>query len=419
MEKLKINTVLAAILVLALGFAGQAQAQYQSDFQVKQNFDRDHAEVLEELKTVNTVEDADALLEEVNEMQMQYSDHESFLDRVLYPETFDQRMTNLRELAEVTSVRLARIGEQGDTVVVLEERIAELTDDATRYQERADSLSRELAAMRRSRDANAAQARRLRQEVNERDEFIIKMVDSIFVAYENVDLESLSPAEVSELAMEIDAQNVLGYIESVVDNNISFLDTHTELSTRDFLNLYSVQVEFERMWENMGRELADIYVSETNREERLSGIVEKIDQWEMLIDDAAWTTLADAFEQNDIDLAPFSSSMEFYTSLNNYLDDAIARAEESGGDEEMADYQQFSDFWFNDVKPRWQEYLISANLMTYENFNTIDEKLTEWRLYAQPTSYTTLIFLGLAVIIALVLLGLWLKERGTKNNSNR
>jgi len=80
----------------------------------------------------------------------------------------------------------------------------------------------------------------------------------------------------------------------------------------------------------------------------------------------------------------------------------------------LARYQNFTDFWFNDVKPRWQGYLVSANLMTYDNFNTIDEKLTDWKLHAQPVSYTSMIFLGLAIVIALVLLGLWIRERSMK-----
>ncbi len=414
MEKLNIKTVLAALLVLAVGFTSQVQAQFQSDFRIKQNFDQDHAEVMDALKTIETEEEAQSVNEKLDEMEDRYRDHVDLLDRVLYPETLEARMTNLRELTEVTEARIKRIGEKGDTVVVLEERIEELTGDAERYQQRADSLNEELGAMRRSRDANAAQARRLRQELDKRDEFIIKMVDSTFVAYENVDLESLSPDERRDLALEIDAQNVFGHIESVVDNNIDFLNTHTELSTQDFLKLYGVQVEFERMWENMGRDLADIYVSETNRQERLDDIVGKMDEWEMLIDDAAWTTLADAFEQNNIQLSPFSNSLEFYTSLNTYLDEAIERAEDSGGEEEVERYERFANFWFNDVKPRWQEYMISANLLTYDNFNTIDEKLTEWKLHAQPTSYTTLIFLGLAIIIILVLIGLYIKEKGKK-----
>ena len=422
MEKLNLKMVLAGLLVLAVGFTGQVQAQFQSDFQIKQNFDQDHAEVLDALKSIETEEDAESLTETIHDMEARYSDHEDLLDRVLYPETMDVRITNLRELAEVTGMRMAQLSEKGDTIVVLEEQIAELTSDATRYQERADSLNNELAAMRRSRDANAAQARRLRQELDQRDEFIIKMVDSTFVTYENVDLESLSPSERRGIALEIDAQNVFGFIESVVDNNIEFLNTHTQLSTEDFLKLYSVQVEFDRMWQNMGHDLAEIYVSETNRQERLSGIVDKIDQWEMLIDDAAWTTLAEAFEQNNIELSAFSNSLQFYSALNTYLDEAIARAEEEGGEEELARYQNFTDFWFNDVKPRWQGYLVSANLMTYDNFNTIDEKLTDWKLHAQPVSYTSMIFLGLAIVIALVLLGLWLRERSVKqqrSNNNR
>lgn len=414
MKKLNVTTVLAVLLVFALGFTGQVQAQFQSDFQIKQNFDRDHADVLEALKTIETTEQADSLAEAVAQMEERYSDHLNLLNRVLYPETVQARMENLRELTDVTGQRIAQIGKQGDTVVVLEERIAELTNDATRYQETADSLNNELAAMRRSRDANAAQARRLRQQLDLRDAFIIKMVDSTFQAYQDLDLESLSPAERRGLALEIDAQNVFGFIESVVDNNIFFLNTHTQLSTRDFLKLYSVQVEFKRMWENMGYDLAQIYVTERNRGERLADIVEKVDEWEMLIDNAAWATLRDAFARNEIDLDHFTNAMQFYAALNTHLDHAVARATESGSEEEVARYQNFADFWFGDVKPHWQPYLVSANLMTHQNFNTIDVKLTEWKLQAQPTSYTMVIFLGLAVLLALAMLGLWLKERGKK-----
>lgn len=415
MEKLSIKTVLATLLVLAMGLSGQAQAQFQSDFQIKQNFDRDHAQMLDALKAVQTSEDVEQLMRDVNDMERRYRDNATLLNRILYPETLQARMANLRELGQATAAHIARIGEKGDTVVVLEERIAELTNDATRYQQRADSLNTELNAMRRSRNANAAQARRLRQELDKRDSFIIKMVDSTFIAYQNVNLQSLSPAERRGLALEIDAQNVMGYIESVVDNNVSFLNTHTQLSTQDFLKLYSVQVEFSRMWENMGYDLAQIYVSETRRGERMSSIVEKIDSWQNLVDNAAWTTLSDAFAQQNIELRPFSNSLQFYTSLNTYLDEAIARAQESGSDEEVDRYQRFADFWFGDVKPRWQQYLVSANLMTHDNFNTIDQKLTEWKLQAQPTSYTILIFLGLAILVILILLALWIMERGKRN----
>lgn len=411
MKKLNLTTVLAAIIVLAMGLGGQVQAQFQSDFQIKQNFDRDHARLLDELKMVSSVPDAAALVDQVNRMEAQYRDHQLLLDRVLYPETLVQRVRNLRELANATRMHLERIGQKGDTIVILEQRIAELTDDAERYQALADSLRRELEAMRRSRDANAAQARRLRQELDQRDAFIIKMIDSTFVAYQNVNLQSLSRAERRDLALEIDAQNVFGFIETVIDNNLAFLDTHTQLSTVDFLKLYSVQTEFDRMWSNMGRDLAEMYVAETDRQDRLTTIENKINEWEMLIDDAAWSALASSFDAAGINLSSFSNSLQFYTALNSYLDAAIARAQEGGSEEELAAYQQFADLWFNDVKPSWQEYLVDANLMTYDNFNTIDQKLADWKLNAQPTSNLMAILLGLAVIVALIFLGLWIKSR--------
>lgn len=414
MEKFKIHKVLALLLVLAAGFTGQVQAQFQSDFQIKQNFDRDHAQVLEALKAAETAQDVVALDELIAEMDNRYRDHANLLNRVIYPETVQNRINTLQELSEATSRHIARYDQKGDTVVVLEEQIADLTADATRYQARADSLNNQLDAMRRSRNANAAQARRLRNELDKRDAFIIKMVDSTFVAYKDINLASLSPTERRDLALEIDAQNVLGFVETVIDNNISFLNTHTELSTEDFLKLYSVQIEFRRMWNNMGYDLAQIYVSETNRKARLLDIVEKIDQWEMLVDETAWATLNDAFRQNGIELASFNNSIQFYSLLNTYLDEAIKNASESRDEAHLDAYNVFANFWFNEVKPRWQEFLISANILTYDNINTVDTKLAEWKVQAQPSSNTMAILFGIALVLLLIALGLWLKEKTRK-----
>ena len=402
----------AILLALSFGLSSQAQAQFQSDYEIRQNFLEENQRLFQDLKEVDDLEEAENLIDEINQLEDQYSDHSDLLDRVFSPETYDQRVTNLRELAEVTHRRLQRLDATEGDVSHLDEEIAQLSDSLEQNNERIGELESQLASMRNARNAYRNQSANLRRQISERDEFILDMVDSIFVAYNDIELESLSPAEVEELGLDVDIENVLGHIESVIDNNINFLDTHTQLSSEDFLHLYAVQVEFERMWENLGPKLANIYEGQQERQQRLSAIDSDMNEWRNQVDESAWSSVSAAFDEYGIDIMEFDDAVSFYTSLNTYLDDAIERAQEEGGsEEELERYQQFADVWTEEVKIRWQPHLVDANLLNYENVASVDDKLSTWKVNAQPRSYAFLMYLGLAVVIILILGGLWLRER--------
>lgn len=412
MTKQATITFFSILLALSLGLSSQAVAQFQSDFEVRKNFLDENERIFQELKDAETLEEAEELLDEIDELNDQYSAHADFLDRVLSPESFDQRITNFRELAEVTRERISRLDDRDADVSDLDEQIAAMSDSLAESNERINELESQLASLRRDRNAFRNQSANLRAQLNSRDEFILDMVDSIFVAYNDIDLATLSPGEVEELGLEIDIQNVLGHIESVIQNNIDFLDTHTELSAQDFLNLYAVQVEFERMWNNLGPKLANIYAGQAEREQQLQDINSGMNEWSNKVDDSAWSSVAAAFDERDIEVTAFDDAVSFYTSLSSYLDDAIQRAQDEGGsDEELERYREFADVWREEVKVDWQPHLINANLLDYENVASLDDKLSDWKVYAQPRSYAFLMYLGLALVIILVLGGLWLNER--------
>lgn len=405
-------TFFTILLALSFGFSSQTSAQFMSDYEIRSNFLEGNQQIMDNLKEVDSVEEAQALVDMVEELDAEFGEHSDFLDRVLSPETYEQRLANFSEVADANLQRMERIEEKGESIEELDEEIADLTENLEESNEEIEDLQAELDAMRSDRNAFRGQAANLRAQLNERDEFILDMVDSIFVAYNDVDLETLTPDEREELGLEVDVDNVLGHIESVVDNNIDFLDTHTQLSSEDFLHLYAVQVEFERMWDNLGPKLNDIYTEEAERQEQLEEIDDKMEQWAGSVDESAWTSVSAAFDERQIDLADFDDAVSFYTSLSNYLDDAIERAQDEGGsDEELERYQQFSNVWSDDVKVRWQPHLINAGQLNYENVASIDEKLSTWKVQAQPRSYAFLMYLGLALVIIIVFAGLWLRER--------
>ncbi|MEX2639496.1 MAG: hypothetical protein WD266_02330, partial [Balneolales bacterium] len=412
---LKIAKFLLVISALTFGISQFAYTQNQSDFQIKRSFDEDIENIYQSILEVETAEEAQELVEEVNALEDRYSDYSDFLNVLLYPETLENRVSFIDELTSTTRDRIVRIEESEGRGEDLDELISQMSDTLENRRQQIEQLGQELAQTRRARDASAGQVQNLRTALRDRDELILNLVDSLFVAYDNLDLASLSAGERRDLALEIDADNVFGHLESVIQNNVAFLDTHTQLSSEDFLRLYATYYEFNQVYGNIGPQLAQIYVGQQERQDRVQQISEMINEWGMLVDDAVWQSLNASFEQHNIELQPFSDGISFYTSLNSYLDNAISRAQDSGDSEELERYEQFSNVWEDDVKRRWQEHFINADLMTYDNFATIDSKLNTWRLASEPRSYTMLIFLGIAVLLIIGLIFLWLKEKsGTK-----
>jgi hypothetical protein len=404
------STVLS--FVFLIGLSMHTQAQVQSDYEIKQNFDREYAEVYEGLKTATTSAEVQELLDKIDQMGVTYGEHRDLMNRVLYPETLTASLNRLRDITQTSYNYVIRIEQQADNVMELERQLAELSEQVQLNLVQADSLRTELDRMTRSRNANAAAARQLRDQLRQRDELILAMVDSVFVSYDRLNLASLSRAEREELGLRVDVENVLGHINSVVEGNISFIDTNTQLSAADFLRMKAVQVEFEKVWTNIGPKLAMIYTPSAQRENRLTEINEGIDRWRQRVSQSVWRSLAAAFESRNIEVASFDDPVSFYTALNNYVDASLSRVEASGGSEdELQAYERFANVWHNDIKVNWQKFLIDSEILTYDNVATIDRKLANWNAQAQPTSVLSWILTGILGLIVIVLIAVLVAQR--------
>jgi hypothetical protein len=404
------TAVLTFVFLIALSITSNAQVQ--SDYEIYQNFNREYTEILNGLKTAETADEMQDLLDRVEELESTGEEHREMLNRVMYPETVNDHLSSLRELTQASYNHLVRIEQQGESIREFERQVGDLSGQMERNILQSDSLRVELERMTRSRNANASAARQLREQLQERDELILAMVDSLMISYDRLDLASLSRAEREELGLRVDVENVLGHIASVIESNISFIDTNTQLSAADFLRLKTVQVEFENVWTNIGPRLAVIYTPSAQRENRLTEINEGIDRWRQRINQSVWRSIAAAFENRNIEIESFDDDVSFYTALNNYVDSSLSRVEAGGGsEEELQEYERFANVWHNDIKVNWQRFLIDSEILTYENIATIDRKLMNWNIQAQPTSVMMWVWIGILALIILVLIVILVTQR--------
>lgn len=404
MKIIRSATLFAALVLLLSGMSDYASARQQSDYQIVRNYQNEYSAIIDSLRQVNTVSDAEQLNERINRMHNEFGRHATLINRFIYPDEYEAQVNTLRNLAMATRRHMQVISDRDAEISQLNDRIRNLTNQVSAMTSRADSLQQALQRVTRERNANAAMVRNLRDRISEYDEMILSLVDSLFVAYDSMDLPSLSAAERRDLALGADKDNVVGHIISVIENNIGFLDTHTQLSSLDFLRLKSTQKKFDETWSKLGPKLTQLYSGEANLDQKIEEVDAKLSAWDTRINQVLWRSLAAAFERKGVELPMFNSASGFYQSINNYLDEALARVEDKGGSkDELERYERFSSVWHEDVKPYWQEHLVDGGILSYQNIATIDRKLSEWQVEAQPVSRNWLIILGILGLVILVL----------------
>lgn len=406
--KIKTLSILAWFALIAVGFTSVTQAQFQSDLQIIRNYQSEYQAIFNEVKALSSVSQAQELIQRINRLNNEFGEHRELINRFIHPEDFDGQVFALREITEASRRNLQLLADRDAEIAGLNARISELSSRLERFRVSSDSLQQALDRMTRDRNANAAMVRNLRNQLNQYDNFILGLVDSLFVAYDNLDLTSLSPSERREFALRADKDNVVGHIGRVIENNIAFIDTHSQLSSRDILKLKATHSDFRTSWHNLGNKLAGLYENEREREVKIQEVSGNIEIWGNRLNQALWRSLNASIQVRGIELPGFSSPSSFYNALVTYIDDSIERVTLNGGSEdELARYENFAAMWHNDIKTNWQEFLIDGGILSFQNIATIDRKLTEWNVAAQPVGFNWLIIvalLGLLVLILIVIL---------------
>lgn len=399
-----ITKLLAAALLLGTVAVQSAQAQVKSDYEIKQNFTEQYAKLSKAIEQASEVEEINDLVQQVNEMDQEFNSHNKLLDQVLYPDTYRERMDELRQRAESAQERIQTITEQ-------QSQLDQLTGKVTNYEgrlgnlsSRTDSLQKVIQQSKANERELNAMVRRYRNNLQERDEFIMNVVDSMFVTYSNLDLQSVKgmSESMNKARMNSDG-NALHLIRAIASQNLQLLNSSDNLATQDYLRMYMVQQRFSQMWNRLDDKLLTIYASSKERDQIRGEINKSLADWNEKVSTQTWNTLNSAFAEAGIKLGNFADSEGFYNALTSYVDQGIKQSKEGGGQEASQKFQNFQSFWNNTVKADWANYLNDGDMLSYEQIAGVDQKLTQWETVAQPTDYTMYILLGIAVLIIVVL----------------
>jgi hypothetical protein len=236
--------------------------------------------------------------------------------------------------------------------------------------------------------------------MEERDEFVLNMIDSLFITYK--DMQGRALAEFSEengsRALQQE-ENPLELIESVIEQNIQILKADNgSLQTEDYLRMYVVQSRFSEVWNQIGDDLTRIYAG-NEKQHWKSNIEGKLNDWKASASKNMWASMDAYLEENNVDLGAFDNNESFYTAIDTFISNATdASREKVVTKDNYRDFEAFYDFWNGKIKSDWGKFVQEGEVLTMTQISNIDSEMMTWRDEAKPKSFLIPILFGVSLL---------------------
>ena len=410
-----------AAAVLVLVFTGTLAAQERSDFEVVRSFERESKELQKLIDSARTVQDCADISVTIDHMHEVYAIDRELLDKSLYGENFEERITRLRVHLRLNQDKLGVIESQVSRIADLETQVRALSSQVERLSEDNTQLMADIERMSANVKGLSAAGMatntmidslkgvigKLQQGLRERDELIFALVDSMFMQYDK-EIAQMGDSEKRGLVMKLDRNNVVQGIKSSIESNLRFL-SRTELKGTDLASVLSEQNKFEAQWRGLGPKLTSLYVNNKNRAKELAAVDTLLKAWSARAVEAYWRGLNAAFTSRQIAVSQFMNGSEFAANLTAYIDSQMVV--ERPGDENKRTFESFQSAWIEEVRAAWMPLMVSRGDLTPEQQRTLEEKVESWKSSVTPTSPVTYLFIFIAIVAILAVAYTQLKRR--------
>lgn len=395
--KKTITTLFALLFVVASYSTAEAQ---QSDFDIQQEFRAEYSQLVNWIDNAVSTDDLEEISDQIDALESDYNEHSDIIDSAIYPDSYDSRISDLRSRFGAAQENIAAIEELNERVDQLSAELDDFRQQLGNMDERSEELQREIRDSQANERRLSNLVRQYRENLQERDRFVGEFFEGLLNRYESVDAETA--AEISEAAERLD-ENPVDFVRTILGEYVNYANQQTNLTAPEYLSMKAQHIYFTQLWDDVGERLTQVFEAD-EPVQAYQEVRDLLANWNSAIDNRIWSSLSDAFAQNNIDLDNFSNSNAFYNALQSYVDSATEVSMEQNSEEDLDRFQNFSDFWNNTVKASWGETLMASEVISYSQLASIDSQLDDWNQAAIPTSNLMLILflVSVAVIIGLV-----------------
>ncbi len=389
----------------------------QSDYEIVQNFKNRYQQFEQQIKNAVTVEDLNNLRGEIERFKNEFSTYKELLDKSLYPDNFEKSFDKLGNSLVLRKTDFVQIETLQTEVVTLRSEVDELN------KKNAELLNQiQLLEVQRKKDAETIAkleqlVSELRASLKKRDELVYAIIDSLSPKLSG-DVSALTQKEKEQIIAETEKKNVLYVVKKSLRDNTRFLEV-TTLKPEDLKDVKEQQANFVSMWQKVGPKLVDVYAGRKDKAQELKDIDALFTSWKTGIQREAWESIREDFALNNINLQSFYNGNEFTEIITSFINDEIKSYGVKSKEESQRIYNVFVDsVWYKTVSNEWMPYLLENNMITAQQKEIIEKKISEWKEVISPKDLT-LLYVGVGVLIVLIVAFFLLrKKNGSKPAQN-
>jgi hypothetical protein len=390
-----------------------------SDYDVKINFETACKTLKASIDDAKTTAALDSLKPLIDSVETQYAPRQKFLDKALFPETFAEKIANLKNLFQLTFDRVYLIQNQGITIEELEGRIILLSARIDSLSSERNRLFAELQESKASLSRMHETMRKLTATLQAKDRLIFALIDSIFLPYDK-NINQITDVQKEVIASKLLKANIAARIYDIAADNVKFLEI-TQLQPKDFANLIEQRELFTTKWNGLREKINAVSYSTQIPAEKTGGVgkgkgkgtaapapiaqthVDSIlGDWDARIASIFWGTLHKDITTRGAKVLPFTDGRSFSASIHSYVDSAKAKGE---------DTRPFiNDIWKARIDKEWREALSRESMLGKAEYAALDKYVSA--LAEEKFDLKFVLYLGIVGI--LVVLAWWIFGRKPK-----
>lgn len=404
------KTILSILLVVLFAFNFYGQ----SDYEIVQSFKNRIPEIEIKIKDAISLEDLQNTSKEIEKLKNDFLIHKELLDRSLYPENFEKAIENLNNLLVIRKGDFVQIEELQTEVVTLRSEIDALNKKNSELLNQIYSLE-----IQRKKDATTiarlqSLVTELRASLAQRDQLVYAIIDSLMPSID-VDTKTLTDTQKESLIAETESKSVLFLVKKSIRDNNRFLEV-TTLKPQDIEEIKKQQDNFVSLWQKIGPKLTDIYAAKPEKSNELRQIDALFTNWKINLKREVWESIRDDFSIGGINLKRFNSGEDFTKTITDFVDEEIKSYGVKSKEESKRVFSVFTDsIWYKTINSDWMPYLVDNKMITDEQKNQIDQKISEWKdLVAPSVSIWIYIIIITVLIIIIVFIILKLKKKSNQ-----
>lgn len=404
---MKSKFIIPLILIIFI-----ANLQAQSDYEIVQSFKVRYQQLEQQIKNAVTLDELNAVTGEIERLKNEFSTYRELLDRSLYPDNFEKSFDKLGNSLIIRKADFTQIDVLQTEVITLRSEVDELN------KKNAELLNQiQLLEVQRKKDAETiAQLEKLvselRASLKKRDELVYTIIDSLAPKLSG-DVSALTQKEKEQIVAETEKKNVLYIVKKSLRDNNRFLEV-TTLKPSDLEEVKQQQSNFVSLWQKVGPKLIDVYAGRKDKSQELKDIDALFTSWKTGIQREAWESIREDFALNNINLQSFYNGNEFTEIVTAFMNDEIKSYGLKSKEESQRIYSIFVDsVWYKTISNEWMPYLLENNMLTTQQKEMIEKKISEWKEIISPKDLT-LIYVGVGVFIVLIASFFLLRKKNGK-----